>query len=82
VRFPGFDGNNECNYSSVASFLTKQLDRHTSLKGRIINSHMPTIDGYRRMLAVFLPMRSSLGGGDLSAGQITAVLNARRHPES
>lgn len=83
VKFPGFDGNNETDYMSVAAFLVEKLDRFTALKGRARqNSHMPTLDGYRRMLKVFEPMRATIAGRELSAGEIAKVLNARRHPDA
>ena len=52
VKFSGFDGNNESEHIGVARFLIEQLDRFTSFKGRDLNSHMPSIDAYRRMFAV------------------------------
>jgi uncharacterized protein len=60
VEFIGFDGNNETNYMSVARFLIDDLDRFSIFRGRELNSHMPSIHTYRRMLAVFIPMRPSL----------------------
>jgi hypothetical protein len=84
VRFHGFDGNNETEYMGVARFLIDHLNRFASFfKGRDLNSHMPSIDGYRRMFAVFEPMRSSLGFGgkeNLDATQIIEILKARIHP--
>ncbi|NHZ66627.1 YfbU family protein [Massilia genomosp. 1] len=81
-QFPGFDGNNECDYSSIASFMVDHLDRFTRFKGRINNSHMPTIDGYDRMYKVFEPIRKTLDMRSLSTSELAAILNARRHPEA
>ena len=58
VSFAGFDGNEETEHLSIANFLVKKLDRFTELKGRDLNSHMPCIDAYRRMLEVFAPIRA------------------------
>lgn len=82
VRFPGFDGNNECEYLNVARFLVEKMDRFAEFKGRINNSHMPTLGGYRRMLAALGPIRDGLHGNLLGAAQVIAVLNARRHPKA
>lgn len=77
VRFPGFDGNNEAEHLSIAGFLIEKMHRFESFKGRDLNSHMPVLDGYRRMLAVFEPMRRTLIGRELSASQIIEILKAR-----
>ena len=78
-KFPGFDGNNEGELISIANFLTDQLDRFTSFKGRINNSHYPTIAGYRRMYEVFEPIRRTLDLRRLSVDEIGKILNAWKH---
>jgi len=80
VKFSGFDGNNESEHIGVARFLIEQLDRFTCFKGRDLNSHMPSIDAYRRMSAVFEPMRRTLTGRELNADEIIAILKAWLHP--
>jgi uncharacterized protein len=82
VRFHGFDGNSESTQYSIARFLVEKMDRFSSsFAGRDLNSHCPIIDGYRRMLTVFLPIRGSLTGGRLSARQILAILKEWVHPQ-
>jgi uncharacterized protein YfbU (UPF0304 family) len=83
VRFRGFDGNNEGRYLNVAHFLINQLGHFSDFKGRDLNSHMPSIDAYQRMYAVFESMRSTLGMGgnsNLDATQIIEILKAMIHP--
>lgn len=80
LQFPGFDGNNEGELLSIANFLTGQLDRFTSFKGRINNSHFPTIALYRRMYEVFEPIRRTLDLRSLTVDEIGKILNARNHP--
>jgi uncharacterized protein len=81
VQFPGFDGNDETTHYAIARFLVEKMDRFTSsFGGRDLNSHWPGLDAYRRMLSAFLPVRSTLTGGRLSASQITAILKERAHP--
>lgn len=80
VTFRGFDGNYEGEHLGIAHFLIRTLGRFSDFQGRDLNSHMPSIDGYRRMLTLFGPMRSSLGGGNvLGPDRIIELLNAWRH---
>ena len=81
VKFRGFDGNNETSHYGIARFLVEKMDRFSTFEGRDLNSHFPSIDTYRRMLPVFLPMRQTLMGGRLSANQIIAILKEMTHPE-
>ena len=78
--FSGFDGNNEGELLSIGKFLTERLDRFTSFKNRIINSHFPTIAGYRRMYEIFEPIRRTLDSRSLTVDEIGKILNARNHP--
>ena len=59
-RFIGFDGNKEGHHLSIARFLTGPLERFERFKGRTLNSHMPTVDAYRRMYRLFEQMRVNL----------------------
>jgi uncharacterized protein YfbU (UPF0304 family) len=81
VQFTGFDGNNESEHMGIARFLIEQMNRFQLFKGRELNSHMPTLGTYRRMLQVFEPMRKTLVGAELSADQIIAILKAKMYPE-
>lgn len=74
VQFAGFDGNNESTYLGIAQFLIHKMDRFTEFKGRELNSHAPSVGRYRRMLAVFLPMRAALSGVELNAQQLIKIL--------
>lgn len=80
VVFKGFDGNNELEHKSVAHFLIDQLDRFSGFEGRYLNSHYPSIETYRRMLSVFLPMRKTLGFRQMNADDIIALLTKKTHP--
>ena len=80
VSFPGFDGNNEAEHLGIAHFLVKKLERFTEFKDRDLNSHMPCIDAYRRMLDVFGPMKRMVIGGHLGSEQIIDLVKAQRHP--
>ena len=81
VRFDGFDGNNESGLVSIARFLVREMDRFADFANRELNSHMPTVDMYRRMLKVFTPIRNSSHGSWLSPAQIIRVLKAKRYRE-
>ena len=78
-RFNGFDGNNECEYISIARFLIDQLDRFTRFHGRDLNSHMPSVSGYRRMYETFEPIRRTLIDRRLTVEELAQILNARRY---
>ena len=80
VAFEGFDGNEESDHRGIALFLINEVGRFLRFKGRDLNSHCPSIDGHRRMLAVFKPMLATLIGGELSASQIIDLLKERIHP--
>ena len=78
VVFRGFDGNNEGEHIDIALFVVNELDRFERFKGRDLNAHMPTLDGHRRMRAVFEPMIQTLAhGGELSSSQIISLLKAK-----
>ena len=81
VEFLGFDGNNESTYVGIARFLVDKMDRFSRFKGRDLNSHMPTLATYRRMLSAFAPMRSNLLGGELDPAKIILILKAKQHPK-
>jgi hypothetical protein len=77
VRFEGFDGNNETSLMSIARFLVNKMGRFEEFQKRELNSHFPSVDMHKRMLAVFKPMQKSLLGRDLSVDQIIRILKAR-----
>lgn len=80
VRFRGFDGNNEGEQMSIADFLIADLDRFSEFKGRDLNSHCPSIDCYRRMLAVYEPIQKKTQPRHLNVDDLAAILNAMRYP--
>jgi uncharacterized protein YfbU (UPF0304 family) len=53
LAFPGFDGNNEAAYLGYAEFLVNKQNRWTYLGTMFknsLNSHMPVVNKYRRMI--------------------------------
>jgi uncharacterized protein YfbU (UPF0304 family) len=81
VSFSGFDGNNEGERLGIARFLIDKLHRFSNFKGRELNSHMPTTERYRRMFAVFEPIRRTLIGRELDGSEIIEILKAGLHPD-
>ncbi len=78
VRFPGFDGNNEEGHLGIARFLIENMGRFQRFSdGRDLNSHAPHLEGYRRMLQVFEPIRAKLSGRRLSASELVSLLGLR-----
>src|SRR3546814_13211104 len=51
--FAGFDGNEEPDHYSVASFMIRDMGRWSEFSGRSLNSHSPMVEKYGRMLEVF-----------------------------
>lgn len=79
VQFKGFDANNEAHYG-VAQFLIDKLERFQIFQGRYLNSHFPSIDSYRRMLAAFKPISLKVEGRSLNLAELTEILKASKHP--
>ena len=79
-RFHGFDGNNESKLMGIAIFLIDDLNRFQRFIERDLNSHYPSIDVYRRMYAVFEPMRLGLKNL-LNANQLIQILREKVHPK-
>lgn len=76
VAFGGFDLNDETNHYSIAVFLIRSLKRFRTFKDRDLNTHYPVLDGYRRMLAIFEPMKRNIPRQGLSGSQIVELLKA------
>lgn len=83
LQFPGFDGNNESEYSAIARYLVDDLDSFQSLKQAAVkNSHCPMVGVYKRMLEVFIPIRATLAMRGPNAAEIATVMAARVHPDN
>ncbi len=81
-QFPGFDGNRESTHASAAEFMTDQLGRFESLKGRVRHGVLG-LDGYRRMYEKFESMRGGLANRHpprLIAPELAELLAERLHP--
>ncbi|PNA03540.1 hypothetical protein C1X30_18550 [Pseudomonas sp. FW305-BF6] len=73
--FPGFDGNEEPAHHSYALYLLEDQGLWQGLTNRegTWNSHYPTLDGYRAMLAEY----QNIGGFPHSIKEVERVLAAR-----
>ena len=79
IKFHGFDANSEAEYIRASRLIINQLGAFANFKGRDLNSHMPSVDMYRRMLSVYNPMK---GSGRLSATHIIGILKEMVHPSN
>ena len=79
-KFGGFDGNNESTHMGTALFIVNDLDRFQEFAGRNMNSHMRSLDGYRRMLQKFESMRRNYERFDVD--NLITLLNEQIHPEN
>lgn len=81
-RFPGFDGNNEAEHMGIARHLITKLDRFQWFAGRKLNSHMPTLATYGRMLGAFERVnRSDMDDWRLTRNDLEKILGERVHPD-
>ncbi|KAA0264835.1 YfbU family protein [Hafnia alvei] len=83
ISFPGFDGNNESNFLTIGRML-KTMGRFAGKEDLTKNSHMPSVEIYRRMLEVFLPARANRWTHDVGIPKEDFIntLNARVHPDN
>jgi len=79
LNFSGFDDKEEGEFRSIAIFLTDHLDRFPRFKGRIADSNIPSVAGYRRMCEVFETVQPALFDRRLDVGELARILNAGRH---
>ena len=79
VRFIGFAGNEETAHFSAAHDLVYG-DFHM-FSGRDLNSHLPYLGWYRRMLIIFEDRLNTRPAEDLSVSDIIALMEARRPPD-
>ena len=81
--FNGFDGNNEIDQMCIAQCIIEELNRFNQFQDRDLNSHAPSLDGYRRMLPVFKEVQSSsLYTRNVSVEDLVSILRERIHPSN
>lgn len=84
-RFWGFDGNNEGKQLGYAQFFIERLQRFVNLPRRPgldgFNSHMPTLETYRRMLDIWRAVPLDERYANLGIGIVDAILAGAVHPE-
>lgn len=80
VTFLGFDGNNESDLRSFARGLRKADRFADTLGDEVKNSHMPTTDLYRRMIAKWRELGEP--NYPYSKDTMLAIIAARVHPDN
>ena len=79
VRFIGFSGNEETEHLSAAHDLVDlEFDM---FRGRELNSHIPYLGWYRRMLRIFEDWLNTRPAEDLSVSDIIALMKPRQPPD-
>ncbi|MNK31862.1 hypothetical protein D3C87_503060 [compost metagenome] len=82
-RFPGFDGNNESEYMSAASFMIEKMGFYPEMADRShLNSHMPTLQTFDRMKSTFDEAWKEASYSGLNVDQLIKILNEKRHPDN
>jgi hypothetical protein len=79
VRFSGFDAMSERPHCDAAHVLIEETGQFERFQGRNLTAHMPSLEGYRRMLRMFADMRSTNGDPRLGVWQIIALANAEKY---
>jgi uncharacterized protein YfbU (UPF0304 family) len=80
VRFHGFDGNNESELLHFAAALSKNGNYSKTVGTHAKNSHMPTTDAYRRMIAEW--ERLGKPNYPYSKATIQSITTAYIHPDN
>lgn len=80
VKFEGFAGNEEIAYLGAAREMA--YGDFERFRGRDLNSHLPSLPAYRRMLDRFDIIRSNTSSGDLSVADLIALLREQIHPDN
>ncbi|QQK63931.1 hypothetical protein F8A90_07170 [Cobetia sp. cqz5-12] len=81
-KFEGFDGNNESEYMSAASFIVNKLNRFDEFRGRDFNSHCPKIESYKRILNNYNLFYRDFHHGIIPRHQLIEIMRAARHEEN
>jgi uncharacterized protein YfbU (UPF0304 family) len=88
INFPGFDGHNESKRVGYCRHVCGGRGRYHDLRRPMDwDSHRPLIDAYRRMLAVWRPIRESVhqgrrGTDPLNRREMLEILITAPGPES
>lgn len=78
LRFPGFDGNHEHAHLNIAKFMINRLGRFESISGSNLNSHTPTLAGYKVMVREYKRIRNNWLGEPLAASHIISILKSEQ----
>jgi uncharacterized protein YfbU (UPF0304 family) len=81
VAFRGFDGNNEGKQLGLLAYLIKDEGKYEEFKnaGDGLNSHMPTLEMYRRMLPIWRSFKHKF---PLEKADIQKIIAEQIHPEN
>ena len=74
VLFPGFDGNNECEYLSYASYLINELNLYSESKRPDLNTHAPYLWNYKKMLSKLNKIKGSEDYRLLASDEIAQII--------
>ena len=76
IKFRGFDGNNDPQYS-VMAFFNSWPGKYDELGEHPLNSHSSaTLPHYRRMLEQYVPIMSARFVGNLTAEEIIKIIKS------
>lgn len=75
--FLGFDGNNETEHMGIARFMIDHLGRFERFKDHKmgLNSHIPVLGRYLKMVRKFEPIRAKLVGRRMGLNELKVLLS-------
>jgi uncharacterized protein YfbU (UPF0304 family) len=76
-KFRGFDGNNESEYLGITQFIVEKLEQFEAFRGRDFDSHVPQVNTYEKMVALFEPIRVKLADRKLTPAEMITLLKMR-----
>ena len=80
VKFPGFDGNNECEQMAYVKYFIDDLDRYSEiqeLSNKYYNSHSRMLSRYKNMLLKWKQFESLQNRYLMNEEQIKELLSTR-----
>jgi hypothetical protein len=76
ASFHGFDGNGESEYIGYARFLIHKEGKFQRFRNLDLNSHLPSVAKYKKMLSIFDNLPGNGKYGDLTESDLRKLLTA------
>ncbi len=77
MAFPGFDFDSEQEYYAVTKFFLSELGMFPALKADSLNACTPVLEGHKRMMDVYMPMRMGVSGRLLNGSELLEIFKSQ-----